>query len=232
MKLLLSPALLLVVSSTLLAQGTFWASNNYVPPGKTEKAYITGSDGRPLDRTLGRIRIRHGQLGPILTPNGESGIPLTLHGMFSTPILTVPGVPAGGSADLVLEVFVSTREWVGPVTCGSVSVRISNLGRRTTPANFKDNSDFVGVVAYWRYPSYVTLFPPTRDSDGNLEIQGCSDSSWLAALYTSTNWTDWTFVKNEWVTGWNPYFPDFPGPGTFRFSLPPGTSSQQFKIVW
>ncbi len=232
MKLLLSPATFLVVSSTLLAQGTFRASNNYIPPGKTDKAFITGVDGiRPLDRTLGRIRIRSAGPGsPILTPNGESGIPLLLDGLFFTSDLVVPGIPVGGSANVILEVWQSTREWVGSVICGSVLVRISNLGGGDIPpATFRDNSDFVGAQAHWQYPGYVILFPPSRAPDGTLEILGASDSAWLADLYASTNMTDWAFVKKDWVSGFG-FFP--PPRGTFRLSLPPELSSQHFKIVW
>lgn len=130
------------------AQGTFNASNNFIPPGSTTKAFVLDGLCQPLSKTVGRVNILDARDGSILSPNGSAGVALTLDGLFFINGLSVPGVATGGSAQVVIRVWDSSTgpDYASALARGQTLVTISNLGGGNIPsATFAANSDFVGV---------------------------------------------------------------------------------------
>lgn len=140
-----------MVVSVAHAQGTFNASNNYVPAGASYKAFIFGCDGL-LAKANGRVQIINPADGSTLSPNGTAGVPLSLDGLFFINGLSVPGVPTGGTATIVVRAWdvASGATW-GDATVRSGAgiglVTVTSLGGGTTPAaTFAANSNFVGLL--------------------------------------------------------------------------------------
>lgn len=147
MKIFLTLSLLLT-SFALHAQGTFNASNNFIPAGSTTKAFVLGGDCLPLSKAVGRVDILDARDGSFLSPAGPAGIALTLDGLFFINGLSVPGVATGGSAQVVVRVWDSSTgpDYASALARGQTLVTISNLGGGSVPAaSFAANSDFVGV---------------------------------------------------------------------------------------
>lgn len=139
---------LLLTSFAVHAQGTFNASNNFIPAGFTTKAFVLGGDCLPLSKTVGRVDVLDARDGSFLSPNGPAGIALTLDGLFFINGLSVPGVATGGSAQLVIRVWDSSTgsTYDGALARGQTLVTIRNLGGGSVPAaTFAADSDFVGV---------------------------------------------------------------------------------------
>jgi outer membrane protein assembly factor BamB len=129
-----------------MAQGTFNANNNYIPAGASTKAYVLDSAGNPLAKAYGRVEILSG--GITLSPNGSTGVPLTLDGMFFINGMVVPGTGVGGTATLVVRTWdVRTGATFDAATLrDSAEVVIRNLGGGSTPpATFGNNSTFAGL---------------------------------------------------------------------------------------
>lgn len=214
------------------AQGTFDASNNYILPGGSEKAFlwdIAGMEPKPIPKSVGRVRIRHAVPGePILTPGGESGVPLALDGLFFIYGIEVPGVPAGGSAVVIFEIWNLEWPWTGARHCGRVVVTVSNLGGGAIPpAKLKDNSNFYGMPAnyYGPTPSAITLSAPYQSQLGYWVVDARADGTTPnAKLFSSPDLVNWTFVGSNWVIA--------PAPQN-EFRIPePLSIPTFFKVEW
>jgi hypothetical protein len=130
------------------AQGTFNASNNFIPEGFATKAFVLDGQCQPLSKTAGRVDILDARDGSFLSPNGPAGIALTLDGLFFINGLSVPGVATGGSAQVVIRAWDSSTgsTYDSAGARGQTLVTIRNLGGGNVPsATFAADSDFVGV---------------------------------------------------------------------------------------
>ncbi len=142
------PLLLLgsLLSFAAAAQGTFNANNNFTPAGASAKAFVLDASGSPLAKANGRVEILSGNT--TLSPNGSTGVALTLDGLFFINGMAVPGVPTGGTATLVVRAWdVSTGTTYAAATVkATATVTVGSLGGGTTPpATFGNNSDFRGL---------------------------------------------------------------------------------------
>lgn len=130
------------------AQGTFNASNNFIPSGLTTKAFVLDYQCLPMSKAVGRVDILDARDGSFLSPNGPAGIALTLDGLFFINGLSVPGVATGGSAQVVVRVWDSSTgpDYASALARGQTLVTIRNLGGGSVPAaTFAADSNFVGV---------------------------------------------------------------------------------------
>jgi hypothetical protein len=130
------------------AQGTFNASNNYIPTGQTAKAFILDSAGLPLAKANGRVEILNAADQASLSPGGSAGVALSLDGLFFINNLVVPGVATGGTAPIVVRAWDSTTGATFAEATSKISglVTVSSLGGGTTPAaTFGANSNFIGL---------------------------------------------------------------------------------------
>ena len=157
-------ALSLFSTLSALAQGTFNASNNFTDPGASTRAFIFKADGMtPVSKAIGRVEILNAADSSTLSPGGAAGVPLTLDGLFFINGLSVPGVPTGGTANIIVRAWdVST----GPTWDEALSrtpivqglITVSNLGGGATPAaTFAANSNWVGLAFGIPEPSTVAL---------------------------------------------------------------------------
>ncbi len=152
MRKLLVTSLGLMAGFSAFPQGNFNASNNYIPPGATEKAFILdGRTGLPLSKTVGKVQIINAIDGVTLSPLGDAGVALPLDGLFFINGLIVPGVPTGGTAYVIVRAWDSTTgdTWAD-AGCRSAPnsglVTVNNLsGGAAPPATFRDDSNFVGL---------------------------------------------------------------------------------------
>jgi len=147
MNKLILTALGMVAALSAYAQGTFNASNNYIPTGGSAKAFVLGLDGKALAKANGKVEIL-AKDGTVLSPNGSSGVSLTLDGLFFINGLIVPNVATGGSADITVRAWDVTTgaTYDAATTRGSVAVSVTSLGGGTTPpATFAGNSNFTGL---------------------------------------------------------------------------------------
>ncbi|MBN9693056.1 MAG: PEP-CTERM sorting domain-containing protein [Verrucomicrobia bacterium] len=141
------------------AQGTFNASNNYIPPGASQKAFVWDSrTGLPLAKTMGRVQIINQADGVTLSPNGDAGVGLTLDGLFFINGIVVPGAGNGSSVDLIVRAWDASTggTWA---TAGVRSepgtglVRVTNLMTGLVPpATFQNDSNFVGLTVGFVIP--------------------------------------------------------------------------------
>jgi PEP-CTERM motif len=145
-----------------LAQGTFNASNNFTVPGASTKAFVFNEDQvTPVAKGIGKVSIQNAADGSFLSPNGAAGVPLTLDGIFFINGMVVPGVPTGGSANLIVRAWDSSTgaTWADALRRSYTAlVTINNLGGGPTPAaTFAANSNWVGVAFIVPEPSTVAL---------------------------------------------------------------------------
>jgi hypothetical protein len=149
MNKLLLTTLGLLAALSAYAQGTFNASNSYVPTGATAKAFVLDALGVPLLKANGRVEILNAADQASLSPNGAAGVALGADGLFFINNLVVPGVAAGGSANIVVRAWdVTTGATFADATAKSSGlVTVSPLGGGPTPAaTFAANSNFVGLT--------------------------------------------------------------------------------------
>lgn len=138
---------------TTTAQGTFTASNDYVPKGATDKAFILDINGRPASADTHLVSIIYDgyPLGPYW------GIPLVADGLFSLENIIVPNTKPG---DDITVTIVAWDNSYGNFRYGGtvqqlVTVNIKNLGGveilqtgeviKTPAATLEFNSDFRGL---------------------------------------------------------------------------------------
>jgi len=148
MNKLLLIAVALAAGLSALAQGTFNASNNYIPTGATAKAFVLGSDGLPVPKANGYVQILNAADQSTLSPNGDAGVAFGGAGLFFVNDLIVPGVPTGGTASIVVRTWDITTgaTWDVATSKSSGLVTVTGLGGGTTPnATFAANSNFVGL---------------------------------------------------------------------------------------
>ncbi len=220
------------------AQGTFNASNNFTPPGGSTKAYLVcgGWWGEPMPKARGRVMIVHNVAGfPILTPNGQAGVPLPLDGLFFINGLVVPGVQPNECADLIVQAWdvASGPTWDSAVVKNLVDVRICQLGGPDTPpATFAANSNFFGMKLEWcPYPTWAELQPLVRNERGRWLIRGTGEAYATATFYGSTNLLDWEIVGRGWISPGSEFFPELPY--GFQFEVPESDfPARYFKVVW
>lgn len=216
-----------IALSVATAQGVFNANNNYTPAGSNEKAFVWVHYNRvPLDKAVGRVRIRDAVSLNILSPGGKEGVPLALNGIFFINYIVVPGVPIGGTANVILEAWNSPESWPNDQSIGSVPITVSDLGGGSVPpATLRENSNFVGLHADMWGPSAksVVLTSPHQKPDGQWIVRVDSDGSLYASLFVSTNLTHWDYVIGYFV-----YHPRL----NYEFPIsPPGNSPQYFRIL-
>ena len=145
MNKLLLIAVTLAAGISALAQGTFNASNNYIPTGGSAKAFVLGSDGLPLPKANGMVQIINAADQSSLNGAGSA---FGGAGLFFVNDLIVPGVPTGGTASIVVRAWDITTgaTWETATSKGSGLVTVTGLGGGTTPnATFAANSNFVGL---------------------------------------------------------------------------------------
>lgn len=218
------------------AQGTFNASNSFIPPGGSRAYLICGGWGEPMPKARGRVMIVHNAPGlPILSPNGQAGVPLTLDGLFFINGLVVPGVQPNECADLIVQAWdvASGPTWDSAVVKNMVDVRICQLGGPDTPpATFAANSNFFGMELEWcPYPTWAGLQPLVRNERGRWLIRGTADADAWAKFYGSTNLIDWELVGYGWVSTGIGFFPKLPY--GFQFEVPESDfPARYFKVVW
>jgi hypothetical protein len=155
----------LVAALSAYAQGTFNASNNYIPTGASSKAFILDkATGNPVTKATGKVQIINVASGETLSPNGTAGVSLTLDGLFFINGLVVPGSPTGSSAQILVRAWDSATgaTWDtalnrSPANSGLITV--NSLGGGTTPAaTFAQNSNFVGLtIEFVPEPSTIAL---------------------------------------------------------------------------
>jgi PEP-CTERM motif len=143
------------------AQGTFNASNDFVPAGFTTKAFVLAGGCQPVSEAVWRVDIVNPRSESHLSPGGPAGVAFTSDGLFSIHGLSVPGMPTGGSADLVLRVWDSSTgpTYADALVRDETVVTIRNLGGgNIPPATFAADSNFVGMKLYpCPEPSSVAL---------------------------------------------------------------------------
>jgi hypothetical protein len=164
MNKILLTSLGLIAAFSAYAQGTFNASNNYIPTGGTAKAFILdGSTGLPYSKATGKVQIINVADGSTLSPNGDAGVSLSLDGLFFINGLVVPGVASGGSATILVRAWdsASGATWSTATfrtAADSGIITVSNLGGGPTPAaTFAANSNFVGLTVVVPEPSTIAL---------------------------------------------------------------------------
>ncbi len=148
MNKLLLTALGVFAALSAYAQGTFNASNNYIPAGASAKAFILNSSGAALSKSVGRVEILNAADQASLSPGGSAGVALSLDGLFFINNLVVPGVATGGSANIIVRAWDSSTGATFADAKDKISglITVSNLGGGTTPAaTFAANSNFVGL---------------------------------------------------------------------------------------
>jgi hypothetical protein len=165
MKTLIAFSLISTVSA--LAQGTFNASNNFTVPGASTKAFIFYPNGTtPVAKANGRVTIQNTADGSFLSPGGAAGVALTLDGLFFINGLSVPGVPTGGTANILVRAWDASTgaTWNDALVRSfmhSGFITVSNLGGGPTPAaTFSANSNWSGLTLEGTYipePSTVAL---------------------------------------------------------------------------
>jgi hypothetical protein len=153
MKKLFLTSLGLIAGLLAYAQGTFNASNNYNIPGTTTKAFVLdGTSGLPLSKATGKVQIINVADGSTLSANGDSGVGLSLDGLFFINGLIVPGVGTGGSANILVRAWDSATgaTWATAVNRSAPNsglVTVNSLGGGPTPAaTFSANSNFIGLT--------------------------------------------------------------------------------------
>jgi hypothetical protein len=125
-------AIAMLCSHKASAQGQFSARNQFSP---TDRRFVFQADGvTPAPTNTGRVEILYNDavISPVST---GAGSPLTLPGIFVLGALTVPGVPAGRPAVLVVRVWDnSTGETFASATAsGSEEVVVPSLGGGLAP---------------------------------------------------------------------------------------------------
>lgn len=162
----MKPALLsslgLVAAFAVEAQGVFNSNNNYTPAGATSRAFVRClGDGVPLPKAVGRIEYVLPD-GTSLTPGGRAGVPLVADGLFFINLITVPGVPVGGTANIIVRAWDSSTgaTYDAALARGQVSVTITDLGGgNKPPATFALNSNFTGMQ--FLFPACIIPEPST-----------------------------------------------------------------------
>ena len=194
------------------AQGIFNASNNYTPTGSSKKALILNTDGNPIAAVNGRVEFIDLNTMKSLSPNGSSGVPLTLDGLFFVNGLVVPSVPIGGTADILMRAWDVTT---GPTYASSyvnaeVLIQVRNLGGGTTPAaTFADQSNFKGLRLQLTSYSLVSFNNAVLGSGGlvyDSNGKALASGNFVAQLYMDT------FTGLKAING----------TGTGRFGTTPG----------
>jgi len=130
------------------AQGIFSANNNYTPIGASDRALIRCGHGVPVSKAVGRVEFVLPD-GRSLTPGGAAGVPLLANGLFSITGITVPGVPVGGTANIIVRAWDSSTgpTYYDALLRGEVNVTITDLGGGIKPpATFALNSNFTGIT--------------------------------------------------------------------------------------
>lgn len=159
MKPILLSALGCVAARSVEAQGVFNGNSYYTPAGSSTPAMVTDLTGAPVSKAVGKVEFVLLD-GTSLSPGGSAGVSLTADGLFGISGVTVPGVPIGGTATLVVRAWDSStgRTYNEAFLPGAVVVTISRLGGGTTPpATFALNSNFTGVQFVIPEPSTHAL---------------------------------------------------------------------------
>lgn len=147
-KLLLTTLGLVAALSAAYAQGTFSASNAFIPEGQTQRAFVLGLDENPIAKANGRVVIINQANGEILSPGGAEGAAFGADGLFFVNDLAVPGVANGGTVNIWVQAWDSTTgsTWDTALVRGVADVTVGPLGGGPTPAaTFRDNSNFTGI---------------------------------------------------------------------------------------
>lgn len=139
---------------TAHAQIGFHASNNFIPSGATDRAYVRDQFGLPLAVSNGRVQIINSADGSTLSPGGEGGASLTLPGLFFLFGIKVPAAQPGESAHILIRAWdVSTGPTWSQATLrsddllgGTVTVRnLYYLNAGAPPTTLTHDSDFRGL---------------------------------------------------------------------------------------
>jgi hypothetical protein len=127
------------------AQGVFNANNNFTPTGASSRAFVLDVGGTPLSKATGKVEFLYN--GTSLTANGSAGVSLTADGLFFINGTVVPGVPGGGSANIIIRAWDSSTgaTFDAALERGQVSVTFTGLAEGTTPPPVLSATGFSGI---------------------------------------------------------------------------------------
>ena len=129
------------------ANGTFNCTNNFVPDGASEKAFVLGPDGAPLSRATGRVEILAAD-GTILSSSQDgTGNALGGDGLFFLGVMNVPGGRLGGTGRVTLRAWdsASGATFAEASVKGQVSIGLPSLDGGLKPPDNLSDSDFRGM---------------------------------------------------------------------------------------
>jgi len=142
MKLLLSPS-----DQGGLTTGTFNCSNNFVPNGASEKAFVLGPDGAPLSKATGRVEVLAADGSVLSTVRDGSGSPLAADGLFFLGVISVPGGTLGGAGRVTLRAWDSSTgaTFAEASVKGQATINLPSLDGGIKPPDNLSDSDFRGL---------------------------------------------------------------------------------------
>jgi len=130
-----------------LVTGTFNCSNNFIPSGASEKAFVLGPDGAPLGKATGRVEILAADGSVLSTVQDGTGNPLAADGLFFLGVMSVPGGSLGGAGRVTLRAWdsASGATFAEASVKGQTAINLPSLDGGIKPPDNLSDSDFRGL---------------------------------------------------------------------------------------